>query len=350
MNVARLSSRPISKAIRHLGSNRSAAPKAPSGLLWGTALAVGALAACALVNRRLAAKAERDNPPRGRFIEVDGVRLHYVDRGQGDVLVLMHGNGSMIEDFESSGLLGMAAERYRVIAFDRPGFGHSERPRDTVWTPEEQAELINRALVQLGVSRAVVLGHSRGASVAAALALSHPEMVASLVLASGYYYTKPRIDVMLASAPAVPLFGDVLRHTLAPIAGRLLWPAILRKLFGPADVPSKFRTFPREMALRPSQLRAAAEESALMLPGGFAPPGSYARIKAPVVIVTGDADQVVDRDGQSARLHREITQSTLRCIPRTGHMVHQNAPKQVLLAIDEAASAGRERQTERNAA
>src|SRR6478609_6097566 len=171
MTITRFDSRSMPAAIRQFGSRRSVASSAPSRLLWGTAAVIGSLAACALVNRRLASNAERDNPARGRFMEVDGVRLHYVDRGHGDVLLLLHGNGSMIEDFESSGLLGMAAERYRVVAFDRPGFGHSERPRGTVWTPEEQAELINRALVRMGVSRAVVLGHSRGASVAAALAL-----------------------------------------------------------------------------------------------------------------------------------------------------------------------------------
>ena len=58
----------------------------------------------ALVNRHLAKKAERDNPAAGRFLDVDGVRLHYVERGSGEPLVLLHGNGSMIEDFESSGL------------------------------------------------------------------------------------------------------------------------------------------------------------------------------------------------------------------------------------------------------
>ena len=88
----------------------------------------GVLAVSALVNRYLAAKAERDNPPAGHFLEVDGVRLHYVERGQGEALVLLHGNGSMIQDFESSGLIEMAAQKYRVIVFDRPGYGHSDRP------------------------------------------------------------------------------------------------------------------------------------------------------------------------------------------------------------------------------
>jgi len=48
----------------------------------------------------------------------------------------LHGNGSMIEDFESSGLIDLAAENHRVIVFDRPGFGHSDRPRNVVWTPD----------------------------------------------------------------------------------------------------------------------------------------------------------------------------------------------------------------------
>ena len=79
----------------------------------------GALAASAILNRQLAKKAQRDNPPTGRFLEVDGVRIHYVERGAGRPLVLFHGNGSMIQDFESSGLIDLAAENYRVIVFDR---------------------------------------------------------------------------------------------------------------------------------------------------------------------------------------------------------------------------------------
>jgi hypothetical protein len=120
------------------------------------AAAASILATTAIVNRRLAEKAERDNPPQGRFIDLDGVRLHYVERGNGRPLVLFHGNGSMIQDFESSGLIDLAAENYRVIVFDRPGFGHSLRPRNVVWTPEAQADLFKKALDRLNVQRAII--------------------------------------------------------------------------------------------------------------------------------------------------------------------------------------------------
>jgi pimeloyl-ACP methyl ester carboxylesterase len=269
------------------------------------------------------------------------VRLHYVERGAGEPLVLLHGNGSMIQDFESSGLLGMAAQKYRVIAFDRPGFGHSERPRSVIWTPQAQAELIHAALTKLGVTRAIVLGHSWGASVAAALALKYPQAVASLVLASGYYYPSARADVVFASGPAVPVAGDIMRYTLAPLLGRAMWPIVLRKIFGPAPTPQKFAGFPKEMALRPSQIRATAAESALMIPNAFRMRGDYARLKMPVVIISGDGDRLIDVD-QSARLHEEVAQSSFHRVRGAGHMVHQTAPGAIMAAIDEAAAAGRE--------
>jgi pimeloyl-ACP methyl ester carboxylesterase len=61
----------------------------------------------------------------GKFVDVDAVRLHYVEQGRGEPLVLLHGNGSMIQDFTSSGLIETASEKHRVIAFHRPGYGHS---------------------------------------------------------------------------------------------------------------------------------------------------------------------------------------------------------------------------------
>lgn len=296
------------------------------------------MAAAALINRQLAKKAQRDNPPQGQFLEVNGARLHYVERGNGRPLVLFHGNGSMIQDFESSGLIDRAAENYRVIVFDRPGFGHSLRPRNAVWTPEAQADLFQVALDQLGVHRAIVLGHSWGASVAVALAIRHPSLVEALVLASGYYFPTARSDVAASIAPAVPGLGDIISYTASPILSRLMWPAILRKLFGPRPVPEKFAGFPREMALRPGQMRASAAEAALMIPAAFAAAKTYSELEMPTIIIGGEEDRLIDIKMQSVRLHEEVKQSRLYRIAGVGHMIHQSALPDVMSAIDEAAA------------
>jgi pimeloyl-ACP methyl ester carboxylesterase len=317
--------------------------KSRNGNLWALAKrypaasgAVAALVAAAILNRVLTKKAEHRNPPAGSFVTVNGVRLHYIEHGSGPPLVLLHGNGSMVQDFQSSGLLDLAAKTYRTIAFDRPGFGYSDRPRSMVWTPEAQADLIHAALMKLGISEPVVLGHSWGALVAVALALKHPQNVRALVLASGYYYPNVRTDVIAFSPPAVPIIGDILSHTISPLVGRLIWPLILRKIFDPSSVPAKFESFPEEMAVRPSQLRAAAAESALMIPAAYAFRDAYRQLKMPVVIAVGAEDRFVESE-QSTKLHQDIEGSILHSIPGAGHMVHQTATAEIMSAIDTAA-------------
>lgn len=303
------------------------------------ALAVAALGAAAVLNHRRAVQAERANPPVGRFLDVNGVRLHYLERGTGAPLVLLHGNGGMIQDFLSSGLVDEAARRHRVIVFDRPGYGYSERPRGRLWMPDAQADLLAAALRQLGVSRAVVLGHSWAGAVAVALAHRHPDLVGGLVLEGGYFYPSVRLDVIPMSIPAIPVLGDVLRHTVSPPMARLAWPLLMRKIFWPAPEPEGFRGFPREMALRPSHLRASAEESALMIPGAVGARSRYAELRVPVAILAGEEDRMVDARRQSARLHGDIPHSSLAVLPGTGHMAHHTAMPAVLAAVERVAQA-----------
>lgn len=293
-------------------------------------LAGAALGAAAFVEVRTRA-AERAHRVRGRFIDVDGVRLHYLERREGPALVLLHGIGSMIDDFVLSGLFARAAQRYRVIAIDRPGYGRSSRP-GRLWTPAAQAELIHRALRQLDVYCPVMLGHSFGASVAAAYALRFP--VERLVLASGYYYPTVRLDAPLLLPPAIPLLGDLMRHTVSPIVGRLLWPAWLRILFAPAPVPRRFKPFPAWMALRPLQLRATAEDAAVLLPAAHAMAKEYGKLKVPTVIIAGSGDRYVSPRAHSMRLHREVPGSELVLVPGAGHMLHHVAAARVMRAIE----------------
>jgi pimeloyl-ACP methyl ester carboxylesterase len=203
-----------------------------------------------------------------------------------------------------------------------------------MWTPAAQADLIAAALEKIGVPRAIVFGHSWGTLVALALAMKYPQEVQALILASGYYYPNARADVVILSPPAIPLIGDLLSHTISPLLSRLMWPLLLRKVFGPSPVPEKFKVeFPEEMAVRPSQIRASAAESALMIPSVHTLRKQYRLLQMPVAIVAGAEDRLIESE-QSAHLHRDIPHSTLRCVPDTGHMVHQTATAEIMSAID----------------
>lgn len=303
----------------------------------GTAAIVGT----ALFNRAGARRAEAASPPAGKFVEVNGSRLHYVDRGEGPAVVLLHGNAMMLQDFEASGVLALAAEHHRVLAFDRPGFGYSERPRSTIWTPTAQAQVIAKALKQIGIDKAVVVGHSWGTLVALAMALNHPEAVSGLVLLSGYYYGSGRLDVLPASLPAIPVFGDLLAHTVAPLTGLMTGPVGIKESFAPAAVPEKFASFPKAMALRPSQVRATAADTALMVPGAAALSQRYSELAIPVIVMAGAGDLVVHMNKHGERLVRDIHDAELRVVPGQGHMLHYAVPEQVVSAINDVASRAR---------
>lgn len=302
--------------------------------LVGGAALFGAALTAAWVERR-SRRAERDQAPAGRLLDVDGVRLHVVERGEGPPVVLIHGNLVTARDFEASGLLQSLSRNHHVIAFDRPGFGHSTRPRDRLWTPSAQAELLHAAFAQLGVQQAVVVGHSMGAMVALALALDHPEDVQRLVLLGGYYYPTARIDAMITAPVALPVVGDVMRYTVTAISARLLLNGMVKAMFAPREVPGHFiSTLSREMMVRPVQLRANAEDAAFMIPQAKSSSERHQELRMPVAIFAGADDLVVDVEANATRLHRDLPGSTLAIVPGAGHMVHHAAPDEIAAAVE----------------
>jgi pimeloyl-ACP methyl ester carboxylesterase len=299
----------------------------------GPVLIAAALASTAVAVLVRTRRSERLNPPSGKFVEVDGVRLHYIDVGSGEPIILLHGNGSLIQEFVASDLVRLLAGRCRVIVFDRPGYGYSLRPRGSIWTPAAQANLLAKAAAELGAKQVHLLGHSWGALVATEWALRYPAMVRSVTLAAGYYFPTLRPDVVLASGPAVPLLGAVLRYTITPLLVRLLWPMLLRKLFGPAPTPPRFRRIPRALFLAPHALQASAEEAATMIPAADALEKRYGDMRSPVLVVTGSADRIVDWQAQSRRLNDILPDSRLLVLAGAGHMVHHAEPGRVAEAV-----------------
>jgi pimeloyl-ACP methyl ester carboxylesterase len=240
----------------------------------------------------------------------------------------------MIGDFVSSGITERAACGHRVIAFDRPGFGYSERPRGRRWGPSEQAKFFLRAFSLLGIEQPIVVGHSWGTLVALALALEDPDQVAGLVLLSGYYYPLPRSQANAFAPFGFPFVDDVLRHTALLLGGHLMASNAVRRVFAPCSVPERFKKlYSIPHALRPSQIKAVAEEAEMLVDSARTFSELYRELNLPVRLIAGSDDRIVETDKHSARLHRELGTSTFHSVPGIGHMVHHAAPEEVIAAI-----------------
>ena len=273
-------------------------------------------------------------PPVEGFITVDGIRLHYHERGTGVPVVLLHGNGSMIGDFVSSGIIERVATSHRVIVFDRPGFGHSERPRNRKWGPSEQGKLLLRAFELLGIRHPIVVGHSWGTLVALALTLEAPEKVAGLVLLSGYYYPAAKSHPTAGARTPFPLMNEMLLNAFMPFIGHYMALSALRIIFAPCIIPERFkRHYSIRLALRPSQMKAVAEEAEMLSDSAQTLSRHYRELDVPVHLVAGADDRIVETDKHSVRLNRELSTSTFRNVRGVGHMVHHAAPDEVVSAI-----------------
>jgi pimeloyl-ACP methyl ester carboxylesterase len=288
------------------------------------------LGALVLANVALEFIARWRNPPIGEFLDINGVRLHFIIVGDPDAppLVMFHGNGTLLQDLTISGLVDAAASKFRVICFDRPGFGHSSRPRSVIWSPDRQAELFCAALTRLGIERPLVLGHSWGTLVALAMAARNSERVKGLVLVSGYYFPTWRFDVWFASIAAIPVIGDALRYTVSPISSWLGLPLFAKKTFTEVGAGHRQK--------RVSAADADPPQPAARGGRGLGIPAAVRRRAHGVI----PPPQVPHRDHrpprreQAVRLQMAMPHAAVAIVPEAGHMVHYFVADEVVKAAE----------------
>jgi pimeloyl-ACP methyl ester carboxylesterase len=140
------------------------------------------------------------------------VRLHVEEMGAGAPLILIHGLGG--SGYSWRRLMPTLAQKNHVFAIDLKGFGRSDKPFETTYTPSDQARLIASFMRQTGLTQATVVGHSFGGTVALALALAlhktEPQRIRRLILLNSPAYPQdiPRKQAFL-TLPVVPYLALV---------------------------------------------------------------------------------------------------------------------------------------------
>ncbi|QJU60688.1 alpha/beta hydrolase [Sphingomonas sp. AP4-R1] len=291
----------------------------------GAAAAVGAvLGAGFLFSALTRRRSERVAPPTGRFVTVDGARLHVVEAGSGPPILIIHGLGGQLRHF-SYALLARLADTHRVILVDRPGAGHS--PRIAGYGIAQHAALVARLIEEMGIDRPIVVGHSFGGAVALALALDHLRLVRRLVLIAPL--TQPDMVVhqpFKAFLAARPWVREAACTTVAVPLGAAIRHRAHRATFWPEPIAPDFDVAGGgALVLRPATLAAGFEEisTAAIQLASMAP--RYPQIDMAVSILFGRGDQVLDPAIHGARTAEAIPGARLEMI-EGGHMLPVTQP------------------------
>ncbi len=282
---------------------------------------------------------ERRYPPTGRFIEVEGCRIHYREDGPSDAprgtIVLLHGASSNLAE-SMLGLGASLSRRYRVLAFDRPGHGWSQRrPGLSEAEPSRQAALIAGALRQLDVRDAVVVGHSWSGTVVPHLALDHADVTGAILVLSGITSPWPGGYIGWYRRLIDSRAGWLLLRTLAVPLLLVLRPWMKRKTFWPQAAPKgivKKGFIP--LAFRPRAYEANMQDFAVMYHAVLRQSARYKDIGLPVTVVAGDRDEIVWTDLHSLSFAREVPGAELILMPGIGHMPQYADQRTVLDAIE----------------
>jgi len=290
-----------------------------------------------LKRRYLASRVAHQYPQaRSKFVTVDDARLHFVIKGAGRPVVLIHGNPGSCQDWGR--LYGPLASRYCGFAFDRPGHGHSDRPNHRPITVDVQAQMLHAALKELNVEQPILVGHSWGGALAAAYALEFPDALSGAVLLAPAVYDGDDGVSFLTKVPAWPIVGDLVNFLFTPLFGAWIVREDLQKAFAPDEVPKHYLRHVLSEWTRPKKVKWYSVDDALLTESLPKFASRYSDIRVPVVIVTGDSDLIVPAKENAHRLYEALPHAELIVLEKTGHQIPFTRPDAVVDAIDRVAA------------
>jgi 2-hydroxymuconate-semialdehyde hydrolase len=252
--------------------------------------------------------------PDTRFLDTRSGRTHVLDLGQGDAVLLTHGSGRSVADWQE-GLATRLAGRFRVVAFDNYGFGLSDRDHGWRYGNAHWEQQAIDVLDALEIERAVVVGHSAGGVVAATLAADHPDRIRGAVFIGHGIAVDPTQWIAL-----VPGLGE-LRYARYEIYG---------------DSFSETHRLRQSTAYRIRGTRAALLtfiRRQYSVDGLRLLTGTYEDISVPVLQVHGSEDASIPLEA-ARKLGLRLRQSRFLLVDGASHDVHVDAPDRLAAEIE----------------
>lgn len=266
-------------------------------------------------------------PPKGRFVDVPGARIHLHESGQGAPILMIHGLAGQLSHY-TYGIAGRLDRDFRVIAVDRPGSGHSARAADACAGLSEQAAALAALIERLDLRQPLVVGHSLGGAVALTLALEYPQHVGGLALIAPLTRMQdevpPAFEGLTVRLPAV---RRLLAWTLAVPSSIRRGRATLDQVFGPEAPPADFATRGGALlGLRPEAFLSASLDLQALPDCLPALQERWRDLRLPVSVLYGRDDRILSWQANGRDLVAQVPGARLDLVDG-GHMLPVTKPE-----------------------
>jgi pimeloyl-ACP methyl ester carboxylesterase len=279
-------------------------------------------AASALVSHLIAERIVKAFPA-SEWLEVDGERIHYRSLGHGPAIVIVHGLGGQMKNFDYLPLQQLASE-HRLVLIDRPGSGLSPRHDDRNAGIAAQGRLVAHFIRAMKLPQAPLLvGHSLGGAIALSVALQDPECIVALALIAPLtHYTPDVPPPFRALAIRNPWLRRLFAQVLATPLGIVNSKKTVELVFGPDAAPGDFPVRGGGLlSLRPNAFYASSTDMCAVEDDLPAQELRYGELRLPISMLFGDADRVLDWKMQGEGLRAKAPQVQLELVPGAGHML-----------------------------
>ncbi len=264
-------------------------------------------------------RASVPNSAYSRFAEVDGVRIHYQEKGAGAPLVLLHGYTA--STFAWKDVFEPLSQRFRVIAIDLKGFGFSGKPEGD-YTRRAQGELVIRFLDSLKIDRAILCGNSMGGEISMNAAVRHPDRVLALILVNSAGVTVSGGGSVTPGVAEWPVIGPAIA-ALALTTDSLVRDGLRQSFYNDSLVTEEQVT----AYYRPLKTRGGQRAAYLArIQDGVDPvEPEINKINRPTLIIWGAEDELIPLEA-GQRLNTLIAGSRLVVFDRCGHVPQVEMP------------------------
>ena len=265
--------------------------------------------------------------PDATYADLGEFRMHYIEKGAGEPLLLIHGYASSTYCFRK--IIGPLSESFHVYAIDLKGFGRSDKPADGNYTLETLASEVVRFMDGMGIEKAHFAGSSLGGGVSLMAALLYPDRVDRLVLLDpGCYPMEPNRMFRMIRTPVLGTV-TIMFWTRSAYRKTLEQSISDHAMIDDEMLDGFYRPY-REWDARRAALRTAR---ALDFDRLEALTARYPEIAAQTLIVWGEQDRTVPLSF-GRRLRSDLGRSRLAVIPACGHMPSEERPEKLVPLVE----------------